>query len=377
MTSRLLGLPREIRDLIYEYVLVRDIILIERAAVTVPETTAKRCPEFFRQLTQSYPLTRIRSHRRVWAIPRFDLGLPSFKDDPELPPSHVQMTYQIASQCNLLPQDRIEIHLLQTCQQVYHEAKKVFYGKNIFSFRTVECIPTAFAFLCDRPAESLKLISSMEIVLGEGTNLRGTAEAHYPVIARSTDSVVLRYAYNHYTNLCTLLSTSRMQLRRLILNIDSLHQFYRPVFPSPIDCIKWEAQKMAGPRPWVASWVEPLFKLENLECLEIHWTLDRPEICRMADTLSRMRQQMLAPTGPRPHGPSDHFCKPRFDFRINYQVITQERTSVYCESTRKDLLLSADGDDDDHMRELQSSEDRLTTAWRRHMRQVFEAAGCL
>ncbi|EUC40655.1 hypothetical protein COCMIDRAFT_108235 [Bipolaris oryzae ATCC 44560] len=379
MTSQLLQVPREIRDIIYEYVLVRNIIHVERAAATVPETTAKQSPEFYRQLTQSYPLTHTRSHRRVWAIPRFDLGLPSFKDDPELPPSHVQMTYQITRQCNLPFGHRIGIRLLQTCQQIYREAREIFYSKNVFSFRTVECIPTAFAFLCDRPAESLRLISSMEITLGEGTNLRGTTEAHYPVVARSTDSVVLRYVYNHFTNLCTLLSTSRMQLRKLTLVIDSLHQFYRPVFPSPTDCIKWETQRMSGPRPWVAPWVEPLFKVENLECLEIHWILDRPEICRMADTLSLMKEQMLAPKGSRRRGRSDCFCDPRFNFRINYQVITQERTSICCELSRDDLLHSdeSDGNDSEHSRKLRSSEEKLTAAWRQHMQRIFEASGCL
>ncbi|XP_014551263.1 hypothetical protein COCVIDRAFT_42393 [Bipolaris victoriae FI3] len=386
MTSRLLQVPREIRDLIYEYVLVRDIILIERAAATVPEITAKQCPEFYRQLRQSYPLTHIRSHRRVWAIPRFDIGLPSFKDDPELPPSHVQMTYQITRQSSLPFGEQIGIHLLQTCQQIYHEARDIFYAKNVFGFKTVEGIPTAFAFLCDRPAKSLNLISSMQITLGEGTNLRGTTEAHYPIVARSTDSVVLRYAYNDFTNLCTLLSSPRMQLRKLTLVIDSLHQFYRPVFPSPTDCIKWEAQRTTASRPWVAPWVQPLFKVENLECLEIYWSLDRPEICRMADTMSLMRQQMLAPKGFRRHGRSDSFCMPRFDFRINYQVITQERTSIYCELSRNDLLHSDDSKHDDdgdnnhknnkYSGKLQSSEEKLTRAWRQQIRRIFEISGC-
>ncbi|USP73086.1 uncharacterized protein yc1106_00360 [Curvularia clavata] len=303
MPSRLLVIPREIRDLIYEYVLVRDVILIERAAATVPESAIIRSPEFYKRFAQSYPLTRKRVHRRVWLIPRFDLGLPCYKDDPELPPSAVQMTYQLNSQCDLSHQDRIEINVLQTCQQIYHEAREIFYNKNVFRFKAAESIATTFAFLCDRPAESLKLISSIEMTLDEGTNLRGTDEAHYPVVARSTDSVVLRYAYNHFTELCTLLSTSRVRLRKLSLFIHSSNQFYRPVFPSPLEYGKWEAQRMARPRPWVASWVYPLLKLENLECLEIHWKLDRPEICRIADTLALMRQQMLVQTGTERRGP--------------------------------------------------------------------------
>ena len=381
MNSRLLATPREIRDLIYEYALVRGFILVERAAATVPEADAKRCPEFYSQLARSYPLTRTRNHRRVWSVPRFDIGMPSFKGDPEDPPSHVRMTYQLARPCNLPFQDRIEINLLQTCQQIYHEARKVFYSKNVFGFKTTECVPTAFAFLCDRPADSLRLISSMELTLGEGTNLRGTAEAHYPVVPRSTDSLVLRYAYNHFTDLCTLLSTSRMRLRKLSLIIDGLHQFYRPVIPSPADSMLWEAQRMASPRPWVASWIHPLLKLDNLECLEVHWILDRPEICRMADTLSLMRRQMLVRTGYEQHGYSDILRKPKFDFRvsfrIHYQVVTQERTSICCELSRNDLLLCDHEDDHGPTKKLHSSEERLTKAWRPHIRNIFKASGCL
>lgn len=374
MDSRLLKLPREIRDLIYEFALVRDVILIERGAATISEGTASHSPEFYRRLTKSHPLTRSRTHRRMWLIPRFDLGLTSYTCDPEDPPSHVQMTYQLTDQCDGQPQDRINICLLQTCQQVYHEARKVFYGKNRFRFPTAECIPTAFAFLCDRPAESLKLISTIDVTLSEGHNLRGTGEAHYPAIPRSTDSLVLRYAYNHFTDLCTLLSTSRMHLRKLYLTIDSLHQLYNPVLPSPADCRIWEAAKMSRPRPWVAPWVDPLLKLDNLECLDIHWIFDRPEMCRMADTMSLMRQQMLVRRQAGQAGSPSLCCKPSFDFRINYRISTPDQTSVCCEVSKKDLLRA---EDQSGATDSQPSEGRLKSAWREHMREIIEASGCL
>lgn len=383
MTSPLLVVPREIRDLIYEHVLVRDIILIERAAATVPESAASRSPAFYRELAQLYPLTRKRAHRRVWSIPRFDLGLPCFKDDPEPPPSAVQMTYQLSSQCDLSLQDRIEVNLLQTCKQIYHEAREVFYSKNVFGFKMVESIPTAFAFLSDRPAESLKLVSFIDIALDEGTNLQGTDEAHYPVVARSTDSVVLRYAYNHFTDLCTLLSTSRVGLRKLALVIDSSNQFYRTSFSSPADHIKWEKQRMTRPRPWVAAWVYPLLKLDNLEHLEICWKLDRPEIGRIADTLALMRRHMLVQKGSQRRGSLGCFCNPTFEFRIKFPIVTQEISLVDYEFFRKDLLPnededdSADGHADKNVGYKNIGVSQSSEAWRQHMRHVFQASDCL
>ncbi|KAL7774636.1 hypothetical protein CFE70_005550 [Pyrenophora teres f. teres 0-1] len=230
MSSRLLELPRELRDLIYEFVLVRDVIPIQRAAAAldnIPEETRTRCPEFYRQAALTYPLRRTHAHRRTWAIPRFDIRISNSRYDPGDLPTDVQMTYQLEDDYDEPWTHKFEPRLLQTCRQIYDEAREVFYGKNLFSFTDTEAIPTAFAFLCDRPAESLKLISAMELAFDEGSNMIGTAGAHYPIQAKSTDSLVLRYAYHFFPDLCTLLSTPRMQLRRLNLTINSLSQHLR------------------------------------------------------------------------------------------------------------------------------------------------------
>jgi hypothetical protein len=208
MASRLLELPREIRDLIYDYALVRDVIPVQCAAVLL-EATVSRSPGICRQLDKNYPLRRVRAHRRIWYIPSFDIGLSSAANDSgEL--RNIQMTYQLAMPSDTPSSHMIEIRLLQTCRQIYHEARESFYGKNLFSFTADFGVPTTFAFLCDRPAESLKLISSMKLALVEASNLRGTVGAHYPVLRRSTDSLVLQFAYNHFTDLCTLLSINDM-----------------------------------------------------------------------------------------------------------------------------------------------------------------------
>jgi hypothetical protein len=371
MASRLLELPREIRDLIYDYVLLRDVIPIQCAALLL-EATASRSPGIRRQLDKTYPLRRVRAHRRIWYIPRFDIGLTSAANDLGEELRNIKMTYQLAIPPDTPFSHMIEIRLLQTCRQIYHEARKSFYGKNLFSFTADFGVPTAFAFLCDRPAESLKLISSMRLVLVEASNLRGTMGAHYPETRRSTDSLVLQFVYNHFTDLCTLLSTSRMDLRRLHLIISSLHQRY-DIAPSLIEeCLSWEAEKTDGPRPWIASWVDPLTKVESLEHLNIHWVFDRPRVCRVADSISHMRRHMLPDTRSkltdRP-GASD---ASRLDYQLHYRVAMQNDTSISHELSRRDLHSHRlDGDD------VRSSGEELMTAWRRRVRETFEASGCL
>jgi hypothetical protein len=370
MPLRLLELSREIRDLIYGYVVVCDVISIQSAAV-LSEATASRSPGICTELDKTYPLRRPRAHRRIWHIPRFDIGLASVADNPgEL--RNVQMTYQLEIPPNTPSSHRIEIRLLQTCRQIYHEAGKVFYGQNLFSFTSNFNIPTAFAFLCDRPAESLKLISSMELALVEASNLRGTMAAHYPVTRRSTDSLVLQFAYNHFTDLCTLLSTSRMGLRRLHLMISSLHQRYDTAPASVEECLTWEAQMTIGPRPWVASWIDPLLKVESLEYLNVHWMFDRPRLCRVADTTSHMQRHMLAETRSKLADESGACNSPRLAHQLHYRAATQNDICISSELSRKELSRCGLKND-----KITSSEEELMTAWWRQARKTFEASGCL
>jgi hypothetical protein len=122
----------------------------------------------------------------------------------------------------------------------------------MFSFTADFSIPTAFAFLCDTPAEPFLLISSMELALTEYNNTNGTTETHYPITRRSTDSLVLQYAYNHFTELCTLLSTCRMRLQTLHLTIESLAARHHGGSRSPRtnkDCLLWEVLEITGSRP--------------------------------------------------------------------------------------------------------------------------------
>jgi hypothetical protein len=296
MLSRLLQLPREIRDLIYEFTLVREVIPIECAVIPISGATASRSPGFCKNLTESFPIRGPLAHRRIWSIPTFDVELAFAEGDARVNLKAVQMTYQLAVSPGTPPSHSIEIRLLQTCKQIYHEARKTFYGKNLFSFTADFRIPTAFMFLCDRPAESLLLISSMELDLTEDDNMISTNEAHYPSSYRRSDSLVLQYAYNYFTDLCTLLSTSRMRLLNLHLTIQSLAE-RRGLPPKTVaECLAWETLKTAESRPWIPSWLDPLLNLEGLDYIETVWIFDRPRLRRMADTLSLMRQHMLRGT---------------------------------------------------------------------------------
>jgi hypothetical protein len=287
-----LQLPREIRDLIYEHLLVQDAILIECAITKPPSSSAPDAlDDPSHDLSIFHPLRAPRLHRRLWPVPAFDMDH-SLRERSQT----VYMTYQFDKQMSSSFATSLDLSLLQTNKQIYAEASKVFYGSNIFSF-TGDCrIPTAFAFLCDRPASSLCLIKYLELALMEDTNMRGTPYAHYPVVRRSTDSLVLQYAYHYFTELCTLLSTSRIQLQKLYLTIETMSQ---PSQSTPFnlhDSLDREQLALAGLQPQTPLWLDPLLKIEQLQSIEVCWIARHPRLRRMACTTATMRRHMLAST---------------------------------------------------------------------------------
>jgi len=297
-SSRFLQLPREIRDLIYAHALVRDVIPIE-CAVTRPSPSRPRVQGAADRVDYTNDLYLLRAswkHRRVWSIPSSDILWHFFDGDPN-PPTSVYMTYQIGDGTGENAMISLDVGLFQTCKQVYAEASKVFYGNNVFSFTSDFRILTAFAFLCDRPAASLLHIKTLELSLMEANNMRVTTQAPYPIIRRSTDSLVLQYAYQYFTELCTLLSTSRMRLRKLCLTVETMAgDSYTDSGRIGIrDGLALEKRKMAeSPRPWIPLWLDPLLKIEGLESLEMRWISNRPQLQRMTDTVGIMQRHMLA-----------------------------------------------------------------------------------
>jgi hypothetical protein len=285
--TRFLQLPREIRDLIYSYMLVREAIPIESA---MTKTLTSGLPDAFNDISSTYPLQAPRIHRRIWPIPAFDMALDPSNRSRDRSPT-IYMTYQL-SQADLDP--RINLNILQANHQVYDEASKVFYGSTIFSFTSDFRIPTAFAFLCDRPARSLRLITSIELALMEDNNIRGTPNAHYPAIRRSTDSLVLQYAYHWFTELCTLLSTQRVRLRKLCLLVESLAGQ-----GGAADLAEEVERERRGWRGEAPLWLEPLCKIGGVKEMEVCWISREPRVLRMGRTVGIMRRCMLQDDGSR------------------------------------------------------------------------------
>ncbi|KAH7401359.1 hypothetical protein BKA66DRAFT_507914 [Pyrenochaeta sp. MPI-SDFR-AT-0127] len=318
--SRLLQLPQEIRDLIFEHLLVRDVISIECAVVSIPTRyTPSRVHSQCEEIYKMYPLRRTRTHRRIWSIPAFDIDLAFSGRDSMNSPETVHMTYQLAESKTSSPTCEVQIGLLQVCKQIYSEAMDIFYSKNIFSFTADYRIPTAFAFFCDRPAASLLLIRSLQLALTEDNNMRGTTEAHFPITRRSTDSLVLQYAYRHFTNLCNLLSTPRMQLRTLHLIVDTLDS-RNDIAPGSVQqCLIWEEQKINALRPWIAAWIDPLLKVGELDSIMIHWIFDRPRLRRMSDTVIALRQHMLTCKQSKTRHRKDSLIDARFSFQMQHR----------------------------------------------------------
>ncbi|CAO2656426.1 Nn.00g052290.m01.CDS01 [Neocucurbitaria sp. VM-36] len=328
--SRLLQLPREIRNLIYEHVLVRDVIPVESAVVNLPRSrfSRSRAPSFCEGLHEMYPSRRPHVHRRIWSVPAFDIDV-AFTDNSRNDPKVVHMTYQLADSHASYKRCGVEIRLLQVCKQVYYEATDIFYSKNTFSFMADYRIATIFAFLCERPAASLLHIRSLELALTEDNNMRGTTQAHYPITRRSTDSQVIQYAYHHFTDLCTLMSTPRMQLRKLHLTIDTLAA-RNGIAPGSIqECLQWEKHKTSQQRPWIASWVDPLLKVEGLESLTVYWIFDRPRLRRMSDTLSMMQQHMLTTKQHKTPVRKDSVIGTDFKFRMLHQGDSESNVYVH------------------------------------------------
>jgi hypothetical protein len=311
----LLNLPREVRDLIHEYVLVRGVISIECA---MTKTSSAQSSDYSKEISGAcYSLRAPRIQRRLWSLPGFDLDQNDLDNDQYLP-STVYMTYQYAraskdgiasrssvgSMISLASADSglstyrvgngLDLKWLQVCRQVYEEASRIFYGQNIFSFTGDFRIPTAFAFLCDRPAASLRRIAALELALMEDTNMSGTSQAHYPIIRRATDSLVLQYAYHYFTELCTLLSTSRMRLRKLYLSVETMST--PRVGPDDLMySFRTEMEDIRGqdPRP---LWLDPLLNIEDLELVELYWAFRQPRLLRMSQTTALIRKHTLVET---------------------------------------------------------------------------------
>ncbi|CBX98473.1 hypothetical protein LEMA_P098820.1 [Plenodomus lingam JN3] len=294
-SSQLIQLPREIRDLIYEYALLgnKHTIALESAIINTSQSAHIQNLGFYKRLEEKFHCLHTRTHRRIWSVPTFDLNVAFGTQDIYNIPKYVSMTYNLNRRCHSL--GRPNVSLLRTNKQIHAEASELMYGRATFSFNADFALAAAFAFLSDRAPATLLKINRLELGLSEDSNMCGTGTAHYPVMLRATDSSVLQYAYNHYTDLCTLLSSSRMSLRHITLRINSNLSPWRQINTPQTaeEWLLWEEREAKSLRPARPLWIEPLLQIKNLDSIDIYWGSNSLWAHRIADAISVLRQHML------------------------------------------------------------------------------------
>lgn len=291
-SSPLLRLPREIRDIILSYILVTGTIPLEPAVTKAPRSRIAVGGEvgFCEALYQQYKLTYPLDSRSTWTIPLQDLAIP--EEDFQLDSITIFMTYQYASSIDRRRKRNLGTSLLQVCKQIYVEGSEIFYGKNNFSFAHDFRIPTAAAFFRDRSATSLRLIKALELSLmdvEESTPGAGDLNSY-------TGRHVLQCDYGYYTELCNLLSSPGMQLRKLSLTVETSRDYsFGDVYPVSraldLDGLKWS--NAHGNRATdIVDWVHPLLNIKTLDHLSVFW-INQTHARIVGRTAALMAQHMI------------------------------------------------------------------------------------
>ncbi|KAJ4299350.1 hypothetical protein N0V90_004595 [Kalmusia sp. IMI 367209] len=313
----LLRLPREIRDIIYEYVLFHGTIAIEASVTKAPRSRIVVGGEigFCEALYQQYKLTYPLTCRSTWAVPLHDLAVP--EPELQLDSSTVHMTYQIASSTHGNTSTRIDISLFHVCKQVYYEANDIFFRKNTFSFTADFRIPTAAVFLRDMSDLSLRLPTSLELHLMDSE----IETSHVDQINYSGPRE-LQCSYGFYPELCARLSSANMNLRKISLSIESSNlpstDLLFPISGAiAMDNMRWKASEGTD-GTIVPEWIHPLLGIKTLDKLSVFWIFDGRHIRLIGRTLTLMRQHMLK----RAHHRAKEVVKPeRKELEFLYRVI--------------------------------------------------------
>ncbi|KAK8242879.1 hypothetical protein IWZ00DRAFT_546415 [Phyllosticta capitalensis] len=170
----LVRLPRELRDMIYEKMLVIGVVRIQAVAHS-------RSPDIYRRNSLPNPRAPIARRATFYSTASFDFE---------------ECSYECAtSRLSGLP----TIGILQTCWQVYRESASLFYSRNTFFFDQSDkgsfqhyvhsAIETGRAFFDDRPRRTRKWFKSIKFNLGT-YNLSPLLDAGKPFhCGVSTDQV--------------------------------------------------------------------------------------------------------------------------------------------------------------------------------------------
>lgn len=250
----LLDLPRELRDLVYERMLIRKVIYI------VPGY----CWE-----------------KRTWGNPyRFDLHVPEHQRstyERTLAAGMQYASYEERKRGSRRNHNCPNLNIFLTCRQVYDETSSVYYKQNLFYFdfagRTNEVlsVQAGHAFLLDRPPRSLQRLRSIKLTIGNPSLGRPAAswldgDVVVPLVNFMRDNLSLDYFF---------------------LDVQGWPPDMRS---APWDWLGTEPDTNGNPRKWVGAFA----RLDNLKSLEITLTASDDGDCgRLVACAAFLRSSML------------------------------------------------------------------------------------
>ena len=234
-------IPRELRDMIYEAALVRDMII-------VAPTVLPKCESVSRSTWQDTRDPPIAGHGVDQAGAHEDT---------------ITNSYYLRASNNDAP----NLNLFHTSRQIYTECWSIFYKHNMFDFScsetTVMAASMCLAFLNDRPQPALQLIRRMHLSFGEPLHHKDSQ------LIPSSPSP-------QWGQLCTRLSEN-LSLHQLILSVDGRSANFCPVDPG---------------NGGVQSWVQEICKITNLSRLEVDVT-SKLKLEGAFDLINYLRARML------------------------------------------------------------------------------------
>ncbi|KAF2501221.1 hypothetical protein BU16DRAFT_193561 [Lophium mytilinum] len=292
---RLLDLPKEIRDLIYEKMLVREKIGIETVAIigdddeTSPGIVAKAhhsrsvwsSPDYYgdEPKIMSFSLGAI-SRDNIYAYDTYQLirGDSASKHGRERPYLHLYFANK---------QIHPYLHVFFANKQIYGEAQLTFYSKNTFAFTSVVACA---AFLHDRSLETLRTIRSIKL---------GVEEYIFPMAGDESDALFRLQV--HQMPLSDIIN-QQMALRDLAFHIRATVRFeYAGEDDETWDwAIRERVDYSTEKLFWIPEWVLEFSKIKNLDSLEVVWESDTPRLVgRSVRAVRQMRSAMVKNGGSR------------------------------------------------------------------------------
>lgn len=162
--------------------------------------------------------------------------------------------------------ERSSVNVLQTCRQIYEEAKPILYSRARFSFGADpyngSSVITVLYFL-ERtvPFNALKNIRHLEFSMWEKININNTTN----LLTTTVDGDHVHGEDSNFKKLCFLLA-SKMHLRHLTLYVHNADK-YSSSHKNTID-------RSTEPHREVPGWVKPLLAIKRLDRLTLHWEYD-------------------------------------------------------------------------------------------------------